>query len=140
MLEQAFARVAELKKAKKFNFDDGHFKLAQVDCHDLPFSDSSFDTVVDTMSLQSYYDMNTVLSEMKRVCKSDGQLLIIARGLSKFSLYNKYLQFKAAKELLDNGQVEHLDFQKIIENTEGLELIHSERKNMGMTYIYILKV
>ena len=60
--------------------------------------------------------MQAVLTEMKRVCKTDGQLLIIARGLSKFSLYNKYLQMKAARELMENGQVEHLDFDKIIKN------------------------
>lgn len=53
---------------------------------------------------------------MKRVCKSNGQLLIIARGMSKFSLWNKWLQMKAAKELMENGQVEHLDFDKIIKN------------------------
>ena len=41
---------------------------------------------------------------------------------------------------MDNGCVEHLDFESIIEKTPGLRLVHAERKNMGMTYIYMLKV
>jgi hypothetical protein len=47
---------------------------------------------------------------------------------------------RAAKDLLEYGQVEHLDFEKIISNQKGISVIHKERKNMGMTYIYILKV
>ena len=34
----------------------------------------------------------------------------MSRGLSHYSLFNKYLIFKAAKDLIDYGHVEHLDF------------------------------
>ena len=39
---------------------------------------------------------------------------------------------------MQTGSVEHLDFEKILEkNFKEMELVHKERKNMGMTYVYI---
>ena len=67
----------------------------QADCHDLPFDESTFDSVVDLFSLNSYYDAQTVLGEMYRVCKHEGMVLIIARGQSHLSLYNSYLKLRA---------------------------------------------
>ena len=75
---------------------------------------------------------------MKRVCKPGGRILIIGRGQSYISLYNKWLQFKAAQDLIEKGLVEHIDFEKFLESKKGLKLVHKERKNMGMTYVYIL--
>jgi len=60
---------------------------------------------------------------MKRVCKPDGKILVIARGLSYFPIYNSYLKFRAAKDLIETGQVEHLDFSKIIDKHK-FEVIH----------------
>ena len=112
----------------------------QADCHDLPFEDNQFDTVVDILTLQSCYDIETCFDEIKRVCKPGGQILLIARGQSHIALYNKWLQFKAAQDLLEKGLVEHIDFEKFIETKKGIKLVHKERKNMGMTYVYILDV
>lgn len=149
MLAQSFQKIDELKLEDKFPFakhpdyhkkEKQYCKLMQVDCHQMPFKDDQFDCVVDLFSLQSYYDVDVVFSEMKRVCKPGGQILIISRGLSYFSMYNKYLQLKAAKDLLDSGYVEHLDVEKVIENVGGISLVHKERKNLGMTHVYILEV
>ena len=84
--------------------------------------------------------MNSAFGEIKRVTKPGGTILVIARGLSYLSIWNQWLEFKAAKDLLDTGLVEHIDFEKFIENQKGLRLIHKERKNMGMTYVYILEM
>lgn len=75
-----------------------------------------------------------------RVCKPGGQILIIARGQSHFALYNKWLQFKAASDLLEKGLVEHINFEEFLEGKKGVKVVHKERKNMGMTYVYILEV
>lgn len=59
------------------------------------------------------------------------------------SLYNEWLKFKAARDLTNFGLVEHLNMEKLLENAEKypeLTVQHKERKNMGMTYIYILDV
>ena len=65
--------------------------------------------------------------------------MLIERGASYVSLYNVWLNFKAARDLAEYGLVEHIDFEKVIEKQEGLKLIHKERKNMGMTYLFILE-
>ena len=123
MLEKAFETKQELQKEGKFSLNTTLFKLMQADVHNMPFSDNSFDSVVDSMSLQSYYDLETALNEISRVCKPDGKILVIARGLSYLSLYNSYLKFRAAKDLIETGQVEHLDFSKIIEKHK-FKIIH----------------
>jgi ubiquinone/menaquinone biosynthesis C-methylase UbiE len=113
------------------------------DAHKMPFRDNEFDSVVSTFTLESAYDMDLVLSEMKRVCKNHGRLLLISRGSSYISLYNEWLKFKAARDLTHYGRVEHLNIEKIIENDKKhpeLSVFHKERKNLGMTYIYILDV
>ena len=59
-----------------------------ADAHDLPFDTSSFDSVVATFILESSYDHAQVLSEIKRVCKNKGKIIIISRGESKWSVIN----------------------------------------------------
>lgn len=51
-----------------------------------------------------------------------------------------WLQFKAAKDLLEKGKVEHLDVEEVVNQYFGdFEVVHKERKNLGRTYVYILK-
>ena len=92
MLLKAFEKVDELKNRNIFPFEQEKvevpFKLAHADCHDLHFEDNQFDTVVDCLTLQSVYDINSAFNEMKRVCKPDGKILIISRGESYVNLYN----------------------------------------------------
>lgn len=76
---------------------------------------------------------------MKRVCKHEGKILVMSRGASYFSIYNQWLQFLAARDLTIFGHVEQIDFESVIERQKGIKIIHKERKNMGMTYIYILE-
>ena len=41
------------------------------------------------------------------------------------------------------GHVEHLNIEEIIENKEKypeFKVFHKERRNMGMTYIYIIDI
>ena len=41
---------------------------------------------------------------------------------------------------MDRGSVEHLDMEKVVmDNFGDLNIIHSERRNMGMTYIYVIE-
>ena len=59
---------------------------------------------------------------------------------SQISLYNEWLKFKAAKDLCERGTVEHLDIDKVISDNFGdLKFVHKERKNLGMTYVYIIE-
>ena len=92
MLLQAFQKLEELgPKSFSHGEDKKFFKLMQADTHELPFENNQFDTVVDILTLQSVYDIETSFSEIKRVCKPGGNVLIIARGQSWIPIYNKWL-------------------------------------------------
>ena len=42
--------------------------------------------------------------------------------------------------MFDKGSVEHLDIEKVVQDNFGeLKILHKERKNMGMTYVYIIE-
>jgi ubiquinone/menaquinone biosynthesis C-methylase UbiE len=51
--------------------------LTQADVEKLPFQSSYFDTLVNTMSFTGYPDGRAAMSEMRRVLKVGGQLLIV---------------------------------------------------------------
>jgi hypothetical protein len=53
--------------------------------------------------------------KMKRLCKKDGYILLMEIGSSKITLFNSWLRFKAARDLMQEGTVEHLDFEVIID-------------------------
>ncbi|NOR01559.1 methyltransferase domain-containing protein [Mycolicibacterium fortuitum] len=68
MLELARGRAAEL----------GHTAtLQQADAHRLPFDDASFDTVVCTFGLCAIPDHTQALTEMTRVLRPGGRLILV---------------------------------------------------------------
>lgn len=113
------------------------FKLADIE--KLPYNNDCFDSVVATQVLNSCYSPQQALGEIIRVTKPKGKILMIEKGLSSFSMYNSYLIKKAAKDLLDKGSVYHLDIESIVGETQGVKVKHKERKNLGMTYVFILE-
>ncbi|CAI2377393.1 unnamed protein product [Moneuplotes crassus] len=129
MIQEALGKEYDTKKIK--------YKIADVE--NLPYKDESFDTVVDTFSLQSYFDRNKALGEIKRVLKPGGLFLVLGRGTSYVSLYNEYLQFRAGLDIESEGSVFNLDFEKLFEEDDDLEVEHIERKNLGMTYIMMVR-
>jgi methyltransferase OMS1 len=50
------------------------------DINKTPFSDNSFDTVVDTFGLECCYDIEAAFREIKRVTKEGGKILLLERG------------------------------------------------------------
>ena len=65
MLERARKRAAEAS---------ANIELHQVPAEELPFSDATFDFVIDTLVLCSVRDPRRALAEMKRVLKPAGEL------------------------------------------------------------------
>lgn len=51
--------------------------IREGDAHDLPFTDGSFDSVVCTLSLCNIPDVDRAVSEMKRVLKPGGRLILV---------------------------------------------------------------
>jgi methyltransferase OMS1 len=87
MLNQASKKRID-SKGKEISF-------AIADVEKLPFSDRSFDTIVDTFSLCVYPDPYKAISEMKRVLKDDGQLLLLEHSRSNVPLLGMYQDITA---------------------------------------------
>lgn len=51
--------------------------LQLADVHALPFKDDTFDYVISTEAFHHYYDQGKALSELKRVTKTGGELIVI---------------------------------------------------------------
>jgi ubiquinone/menaquinone biosynthesis C-methylase UbiE len=68
--------------ASAIGFDQKHYaaqknlQFFEADAHKLPFEDNSFDAVVNIESAQHYKDIARFLSEVHRVLKPGGYLLI----------------------------------------------------------------
>lgn len=58
-------------------------KTIRADVSKLPLPDRSFDTVVATLCLCSLENPAAALEEMARVCRKDGQVLIVEPGLAE---------------------------------------------------------
>jgi ubiquinone/menaquinone biosynthesis C-methylase UbiE len=61
---------------------DGYFFRAWGDAQTLPFRDKSFDTVVSSLTTCTFPNPVTALREMRRVCESEGKILLLEHGRS----------------------------------------------------------
>jgi ubiquinone/menaquinone biosynthesis C-methylase UbiE len=52
-------------------------KLVKANVEELPYKDNTFDTIINTMAFSGYPDGDKALSEMRRVLKKDGKLLLV---------------------------------------------------------------
>ena len=73
MLNVARKRGAKLSMEVSFLLGDGET---------LPFPDKSFDTVVSSLTSCTFADPLAALGEMRRVCKSEGRILLLEHGRS----------------------------------------------------------
>lgn len=87
---------AMLKKARK-RFDERGFggTLTEMDAEDLGFEADSFDTVVSSLSTCTFPDPDAALGEMARVCKPDGQILLLEHGRSSVGPIARFQDWRA---------------------------------------------
>ena len=104
----------------------------------MPFSENSFDTVIDTFGLECAYDMEKAYDQIKRVTKPGGKILLLERGLGFWMADNFALMQKASVNLGARGQVYHHDFADLIENDPDVKIVKKKRKMRGMVYYYEL--
>lgn len=69
--------------------------LHQMDAQDIDFPDNSFDTVISSLSTCTLPNPVAALSEMARVCASDGQILLLEHGRSSVNLIARYQDWRA---------------------------------------------
>eukprot|EP01138_Halocafeteria_seosinensis_P016501 gb/GECG01016832.1/.p1 GENE.gb/GECG01016832.1/~~gb/GECG01016832.1/.p1 ORF type:complete len:284 (+),score=34.07 gb/GECG01016832.1/:1-852(+) len=86
----------------------------------LPFNDNTFDTVVDTFGLCSVEDPAKALSEMLRVCKPGGKILLLEHGRSRYRYLANILDKNAKEHAAKWGCWWNRDLRSLILNTEGI--------------------
>lgn len=90
MLEQA------RKKRDELNLDAGKYPFILGDCLDLPFEDEKFDLVTISFGLRNLADREKGLSEIYRVLKPGGRLIVLEFSQPYFwfsPIYYSYLRF-----------------------------------------------
>ena len=116
---------------------DIELKLKVGNCSDLSeFSDKHFDTVVDTFGICSFEDPVSALKEMKRVCKEDGQILLLEHGESDWPWMQGLLSRQVAVHVKKFGCYNHRSIRSLIDEA-GLEIVSEKRKHWGTIYFYV---
>ncbi len=148
MLEEGRKKLYRKKLNEKI-------KLVIADSEELPFEDSSYDVVMVSFGIRNFEDSEEGLSEMYRVLRKDGVVMILEFSKpSRFPfkhLYNFYfhkiLPFFGALFSKDHSAYTYLpssvssfpegdDFLKIMENV-GFSELKMRRLTGGVATIYI---
>lgn len=112
-------------------------KLRVGNCSNLSdFNDGTFDTVVDTFGLCSFEDPVSALKEMKRVCKIDGQILLLEHGESDWPWMQKLLSRQVSVHVKKFGCYNHRSIRRLIDDA-GLVVVSGKRKHWGTIYFYV---
>jgi ubiquinone/menaquinone biosynthesis C-methylase UbiE len=121
MLEIARKRAAEL--GREVNLREG-------DAHDLPFANSTFDTVVSTYSLCNIPDVGRAVGEMKRVLKDGGRLILVDHIRSENRLvlsFQKIIEFVSKR--VDGDHMTRRPLEQVTE--QGFEIRERDRFRLG---------
>ena len=145
MLEQARLR---------FDSEDERF-LAQGDALQLPFADQQFDAVTVAFGVRNFNNLEAGLSEILRVLRRGGQLLVLEFGRPKlpvfaqvFRCYSTFLMPRIGEFLTGNraayeylpDTAEHFpcgeEFAAVLRRT-GFEVKKIEMLTLGIAFMYV---
>lgn len=106
-------------------------ELREGDAHDLPFEDSSFDTVVCTYSLCNIPDEGLAIAEMKRVLRPGGKLLLLDHIRS--SVTPVYWVQRAVEVVTVRIDGDHMTRRPLDHvRAQGFEVVTRERFRWGI--------
>jgi len=105
--------------------------IREGDAEDLGFADNSFDTVISALSTCSFTDPIAALKEMRRVCKPDGNILLVEHGRSQNGLLGWY-QDRNAVQMVEQGGCRWNQEPHELVREAGLEILSDERSLWGI--------
>ncbi len=109
-----------------------NFKV--MDAEALQFADRSFDTVVSTLSLCTFPSPTVVLNEMARVCKDNGQILLLEHGRSDRQWLGNWQDRRANKHARDFGCIWNREPEEIVQKA-GLHIISHHKYFFGIFHL-----
>jgi len=104
----------------------------------MSFEDNSFDTIIDTFGLDYYQNPTKALKEMRRVCRKDGLILLMASGMPEGKYTAKFFKWREPLLLGRYGKFNVREWDKIVP-AFGFEIIEAKRLQNGSIYLYILR-
>jgi ubiquinone/menaquinone biosynthesis C-methylase UbiE len=101
-----------------------------MDSGNLGFNDYSFDTVISALSTCIFPDPISALKEMKRVCKAEGQILLLEHGRSSFEPIGRYQDRITPIRMQRSGCRENQEPQEVVK-AAGLTILSAKRGLLG---------
>jgi len=84
-----------LAKARERHGGDSRVSLAEMDAEALAFDDDSFETVISSLSTCTFPNPVPTLREMGRVCRPDGEILLLEHGQSDVGPIARFQDWRA---------------------------------------------
>lgn len=105
--------------------------LEVADATTLPFSDGTFDTVVDTYSLCTFDDPVTALKEARRVCRPNGTVILVEHVVSDNRALSAYQNLTAdAVKKTSKGCAWNQNLNDLLRQA-GLHIVCEDRFVLG---------
>jgi ubiquinone/menaquinone biosynthesis C-methylase UbiE len=105
-----------------------------MDAEALQFFDRSFDTVVSTLALCTFPNPTLVLNEMARVCKDNGQILLLEHGRSDRQWLGNWQDRKVRQHARRFGCIWNREPEEIVQQA-GLQIIYDHRYFFGIFHL-----
>lgn len=125
MVEAARAELGQLRRGGT---------VYRMDAEDLGFPDDSFDTVISALSTCTFPDPVAALSEMARVCRPDGRVLLLEHGRSDVEFVGRFQDWRADTHYERHGCRWTQDPLAHFEET-ALTVVESEAFFLGMVTV-----
>lgn len=109
--------------------------LQVMDAEQLTFDDDEFDTVVSALSTCTYPDPVGALKEMQRVCRRDGQILLLEHGRSQLGLLAAHQDKTAEAHYVTHAGCRWNQDPISLVESAGLTVAHVQRATLGVFYL-----
>lgn len=109
--------------------------LAVMDAQKLDFADSSFDTVVSTLSTCTFSNPIESLQEMKRVCRPGGRILLLEHGHSSLPWIAGFQDRHVYRHYQENAGCRWNQDPLDLVQAAGLRISTNKRSIFGIFYL-----